>query len=186
MGPLSPCPSSEPISPGSPYRVAVPGIEAHPVTLEHLVMALDRTLTTLDPGRGARRMAADVRQALTEALASLSSARRALRLGGGPPSTPEREGFIEELEGLSTWLRTYVGTLAEVPGAERFSVEVPYLKIKGLRDRALEQRLQWTPPVPPRPPLAAPPAHSPVRAPPRGGPAAGTRRSGSLRKRKGR
>ncbi len=186
MEPLSPCPPSEPISPGSPYRSPVPDTESHAVALEHLVMALDRTLTTLDPGRGAQRMAADVRQAITEALGSLSSARRALSLRGNSPSAPEREGFLKDLDGLSTWLRSYVGTLAEVPGTERFSVEVPYLKIKGLRDQALEQRLHWAPPARPPAPPSPPSMHAPVRPTPRGGPAPAARPGASGRKRKGR
>ncbi len=143
---MSPCPGPEAISPRRPYRAPVADAATHPVPLEHLVMALDRTLTTLDPGRGAQRMAADVRQALTEALGALASARRALGVRGSSSSAVEREGFLRELEDLATWLRAYVRTFTEVPGAERFSVEVPYLKIKGLRDRALEDRLRWVPP----------------------------------------
>ena len=162
----------------------MPDTKTRSVALEHLVMALDRTLTTLDPGRGAQRMAADVRQALTEALASLSAARRALALRGGVAPTGGPEGFLEGLEALSRWLRAYVGTLAAVPGSERFSVEVPYLKIRGFRDEALEERLRSST-LPPST-VAAAPAPTPARPGARGTPSSGRQRSPSLRKRKGR
>ncbi len=159
----------EAISSREPYRGLVGGEEGHPVSLEHLVMALDRTLTTLDPGRGAQRMAADVRQALTEALAALASTRRSLGPRGGPSSTGGGEDFLQEIEEVATWLRSYVRTFTDVPGTERFSVEVPYLKIKGLRDRALERRLRWVPPAQASPSPAVPGTRAPTRASARGG-----------------
>jgi hypothetical protein len=149
-------------------------------------MALDRTLTTLDPGRGARRMAADVRQALTEALGSLSAARRALRMSGGPPTPAGRKDFLGDLEELSTWLRSYVGTLARVPATERFSVEVPYLRIKGFRDHTLEERLHGgtSPPAPG--PAETPAAAAPERPGVPKAPVPHPRRSRPPRRRKGR
>ena len=137
-------------------------------------MALDRSLTTLDPSRYESRMSADVRHSLTLSLAALSQAGRELAARASPGSASERE-VLESITEMTGWLRRYAESLRGANSGYRVPVTVPYLRLKTFRDGLVEKELLGVasaenapPATEPAPNLPPPPASKP--GPARSGP----------------
>ncbi len=136
--------------------------------LEHLVMVLDRSLTTIDPSRYESRMTGDVRHSLTLSVAALSQAGRELAARASPGTAPERE-VLESISEMTGWLRRYAESLKGTNSSYRVPVTVPYLRLKSFRDGLVERELLGVASPEGAPPVAEPTPHpSPAPASRRG------------------
>lgn len=136
-------------------------VSAGYISLENVVIAVDKALGDLDPGVSDTRPAPDVRTILLDVMGHLSGVPRAflgLMATTAPnvASAPGRneivgrlQGLVEDLNRTTNWINIYLATLGSASPHKLVRIDVPYLMIKGVRDKVVDLYLKLRPEVDP-------------------------------------